>query len=171
VGLRGNSHIRLGMLAYVSRLGAAKNVRCINTVCSNDMNKKAALFIPLFEKWVRFAFDHSERESICFGTKSRLNIKEVTKLKIKSVYFKQKFNSTLIAKADLIHVSSQQTETERVQDKKDGDETQYPHYYRFRNPRWLKQPIVLTDLQHYKSEKSLRNDAPGVFIIIDPETE
>lgn len=120
-------------------------------------------------QWIEQAIDYfkkSGKEKLYFYTNSGIGLAGSEDLR--SVYFKLKGKTELSLKADWVELLQKNPVNFRLPgyEKETGR-----YYYGFKNLRWLKTPIPLTSLKHYKSGKSLRTDIPGACLIVDPNAD
>jgi len=129
-------------------------------VCSGS----AALFAPIEGRWLDAARDYfgAGKELLFFFTDS--SIGQAAELEIKHVYFKTKGEMEVTARGDLVRVTTDNQPLNRLPGHA-HDTGRF--YYGFRNLRPI-QPIQLTELRYYNTDRALRNDVPGARIIKEP---
>jgi hypothetical protein len=126
-----------------------------------------AILAIVQEEWIRLAFDNyfsNNKDTLYFSTDSN-GIKPAESLAIKHVYFKLKGKTYISLKADFVDFTESNPSEFRLPGSENG---QAKYYYGFKMPTWLKNPLNLIDLKHFKSGKNVRTDIPGATIIVDP---
>ena len=140
----------------------------LNSEHLGKVEKKPALLALVEEKWIDQASIcfNSGREIVYFCTNS--NIKAVSSMGIKNVYFKIKGKKYIGYKADLVGFKDKNPKELRLPGR-ENETAKY--YYGYKNLRILNDIVNLTDLGYFKSGVKLRTDVPGACIISDPQVE
>jgi len=81
-------------------------------------------------------------------------------MKSEHIYFKLKGEKTVSSAADFMELATENPNDRKLPVAK--------YYYSYKNLQWLDQPIKLTELKYFKTGTTLRNDAPGACVILDP---
>jgi len=124
----------------------------------------AALFAPVEGRWLDAARNYfaAGKELLFFLTDA--SIGQAAELDIKHVYFKNKGETEVTARGDLVRVTTDNQPLSRLPGHA-HDTGRF--YYGFRNLGPI-QPIQLTELRYYNTDRALRNDVPGARIIKEP---
>lgn len=114
-------------------------------------NHRPALWVPLTREVLQQAFDAFERgrSEIYYGTNGQIGA--ARKLAIQYVYFKIKKQPEVVAKADLIEVTTFNQPNKRISLQAAREE--YRFYYGFRNLKRLKSPVPLSVLRRFNQER------------------
>lgn len=126
----------------------------------------AALFAPVEGRWLDAARDYfaNGKDLLFFFTDA--SIGQAAKLDIRCVYFKRKGETQVSARADFEKATKDNQPLNRLPGNA-GIEGKF--YYGFRNLTNI-EPIPLSGLRYYTTDRALPNSVPGACIIDEPNT-
>lgn len=126
-----------------------------------------ALFVPVERVWIADAVKYFKTKDLLYFYTDSKGIANAGKLGIKSVYFKLKGEGRIDFKADFVALTTQNPKEHRLFEE--AGEGKY--YYGFKNLRFLKESVPISNLKYYSTDNPLRNDVPGACIVQDPMNE
>jgi Endonuclease NucS len=131
---------------------------------SSARDGAAALFAPVEGRWLDAARDYfaGGEDLLFFFTDA--SIGQAAELDIHHVYFKRKGEPQVSARGDFVRVTTDHQPLNRLPGHA---ENHGRFYYGFRNLRTI-DPIPLSALRFYNTDRALPNDVPGARIIKEP---
>lgn len=125
----------------------------------------AALFVPIEGQWIDAAKDYFRNGNDLLYFFTDASIGQAAKLEgIRYVYFKRKHEKQVTDRGDLVRVTTEHQQQNRLPGYAPG---RGRFYYGFRNLVTI-EPIPLSGLRYYTTDRTLRDDVPGACIIREP---
>lgn len=147
-----------------TRYDLGADVRLHEVERSSVGGATAALFAPVEGKWLDAAGKYfaDGKDLLFFYTNA--SIGQAAELDMRYVYFKRKGETHVAARGDFVRVTTENQLQNRLPGHSDN---RGRFYYGFRNLTTV-EPIPLSDLRFYNTDRALPNDVPGARIIKEP---